>query len=677
MATKIARTVKRSADIIHSDNDLAEKLESAVVAGPEAGPSNDELVENSVDMNGGSPTVGGELRPPERQNVSAVRDAIETQAEMEIGKTIDQKQQEIDAVGDGAAEWVADKGPAGSTTIDAKPGKQIIINIASENTPPIGGEDDSKITSGHGGGFFGGTDLSTPPNMEKHSVSFTLNGERYAAEFSSEKAAKAFVKEASVKFGGKVKDWAMGLKDKVTGKPEPQVELHNRSPFGMAGDLRYQIGLEKASKGQCPKCNGMNTKDINDGQYDKLFCNDCGHETWTWWKDPKPVRTAGKHDQPINVGDTVRYAVHFLRSISQYAGPMATAKGTVTGVEEFGRADAAGSSKLVSIDWHGEELPGKVLAANLTVVGSPKERFESMGSQSGEVMKDACDMQGVAKDDKTVEKEAGFNFFFPGQVLREFYPEIQHEIVDYPNATNAPMLTPEIVGDAEELMSALDEALEPGTLSKVENENLMPIAAGFYSTAAPAGGSVSTSPGAVGIGRDAQPQVLDGAPLRKENDIRGPMFLEEFYDQYAGVPGEALMVASVKTASADEAKQFSFFLKKVSGEIAATMIAAFKVTTRPLLDKVPGMGEVQLADVEKPEGLAAFATVNTASRVKYLMDKLTDSEIQDAINDAWAQAAVWHDGPNGGFVYEVFVRMESIDTDSMIAKYKFVAGTRE
>ena len=37
------------------------------------------------------------------------------------------------------------------------------------------------------------------------------------------------------------------------------------------------------------------------------------------------------------------------------------------------------------------------------------------------------------------ERTAGFNFFFPGQALREFYPEIQHEIVDYPNATNAPM----------------------------------------------------------------------------------------------------------------------------------------------------------------------------------------------------------------------------------------------
>ena len=119
------------------------------------------------------------------------------------------------------------------------------------------------------------------------------------------------------------------------------------------------------------------------------------------------------------------------------------------------------------------------------------------------------------------------------------------------------------------------------------------------------------------------------------------------------------------------------FLKRVCGEIAATMIAAFKVTSRQLLDKVPGVGEVQLAQVEQPQGMSAFNTVNTGSRVKYLMGKLNDGEIKAAINEAWAQGAVWHDGPAGGFVYEVFVRPETIDTDTMIMRYKFVCGTKE
>ena len=112
------------------------------------------------------------------------------------------------------------------------------------------------------------------------------------------------------------------------------------------------------------------------------------------------------------------------------------------------------------------------------------------------------------------------------------------------------------------------------------------------------------------------------------------------------------------------------------GEIAATFIAAFKCTSRMPLNKVPGVGEIQLAQIEKPAN-TGWNVVNTGSRVKYLLDKLTDSEIQDAINGAWSQGAVWNDSPEGGFVYEVFVRAETIDTDSMIMKYKFVTGTKE
>lgn len=132
-----------------------------------------------------------------------------------------------------------------------------------------------------------------------------------------------------------------------------------------------------------------------------------------------------------------------------------------------------------------------------------------------------------------------------------------------------------------------------------------------------------------------------------------------------------------KTAGADEAKQFAIFLKKVCGEVAATFVAMFKVTSRPMLDQVPGKGEIQLAQVEQPQGLSSFNIYNQSSRVKYLMDKLTDSEIKDAINGSSAQAAVWHDGEEGGYVYEVFVRIDDIDTESLIATYSFIIGTKE
>ena len=283
---------------------------------------------------------------------------------------------------------------------------------------------------------------------------------------------------------------------------------------------------------------------------------------------------------------------------------------------------------------------------------------------------------------KTVEseKEAGFNFFFPGQVLKEFYPEVQHEIVDYPNATNTPMglEAPEMIGDGgHELEGVLDEALGntgivemiqlPADIGEIEP---LAMAAADYSSTSPAGG--------MGIGRDGKPEVLEGAPLRKENDVRGYMFTDEFYGQYEGVPGAAMNVASKTAAEGSEQKQFSLFLKKVCGEIAATMVAAFKVTSRPLLDKVPGVGELQLDVMEQGQGATMPAGQTTqGGRVKYLMSKLNDGDIKQAINDAWAQAAVWNDNSEGGFVYEVFVRPETIDTDSLVMKYKFIAGTRE
>jgi hypothetical protein len=263
-------------------------------------------------------------------------------------------------------------------------------------------------------------------------------------------------------------------------------------------------------------------------------------------------------------------------------------------------------------------------------------------------------------------KSAGFSFAPPqigSQVLVQFYPEVMHELTEYPNASNSPMPV-EMTGDPHVGQGQEEAELLPGAIEDAfSGMNRI--------------GYVSTSPaGGMGIGRDGKSQVLEGAPLRKETDIRGPMFTDEFYQNYDAVPGAAFASLREKKAGAEEKKQFGLFLKKVMGEVAATFIAAFKVTTRMPMNQIPGVGEIQLAQVEQPIA-STFNIVNTGSRVKYLMDKLTDSEIQDAINDAFAQGAVWHEAKEGGFVYEVFVRAETIDTESMILKYKFVTGTKE
>jgi hypothetical protein len=302
-----------------------------------------------------------------------------------------------------------------------------------------------------------------------------------------------------------------------------------------------------------------------------------------------------------------------------------------------------------------------------------KQRYESTRHQ-------------LLENEATMPKSAsGMNFSpsnVPSQVVQEFYPELQHEIISYPNVTNAPMVNPELSGDPHELGTAPAEGIGEAVL-QIEDEGgdggeLLPGALEDAFDHLTIVSYVSTSPaGACGIGRDGKSQVLEGAPLRKENDIRGPMFTDEFYQNYQAVPGAALAALKEKVAGADEKKQFGLFLKRVMGEVAASFIAAFKVTSKMPMNKVPGVGEIQLAQIEQAAPAGTWNVVNTGSRVKYLMEKLTDSEIQDAINDAFAQGAVWHEAKEGGFVYEVFVRAETVDTESMILKYKFVTGTKE
>lgn len=70
----------------------------------------------------------------------------------------------------------------------------------------------------------------------------------------------------------------------------------------------------------------------------------------------------------FKVGDKVKYAVKFLRSIGEYTGGMPLARGIVTGLTGFGQD----GKFLVSIDWGNPELPGKVLDSNLALVGDPE-----------------------------------------------------------------------------------------------------------------------------------------------------------------------------------------------------------------------------------------------------------------------------------------------------------------
>lgn len=727
------------------------QLETLTVPSEEA--QKDDIGVNSHPANEkeGAPVLDGDLHHPERPNVNAMREAIETQSEMEVGKPIEVTQEEVKAEG-GEEEVTVDVDKDNG-------GTQIVINIS---------------------------------------------GKRKNLSFSNKATAAVFVKDASAKFGDKFKVVAL-FDRKVKLTPDEQeaytrfyssadthseymgeynahwdaVDLENRvweKMQEMFPRLKEYKGAKFASATVTLKSGdhiswhlhqfSMESRHgtvidvlpdnpeklvIFDAKLEDIMGNDKGMDVWGYMglvyeingQYVKPIEPYRAEFEVVQKSNSPQQDVDnnspVTSGISDINAPGPAFKGAAgdaldrrENIEHLEAQDVAAREKKYSVytgptivkqtaqrlekagfkvylegTEHVFVLTDRTPEDILQVLGPtwkpsdvqerprrqedekqkgkaaaslPLEEYKmcfqlsrELGVSYGEAVTAFLQFSDkplnaryeyarhkLQEEAAAMAKSAGFNYFFPGQVLENFYPEIMHETLEYPNATNAPMPA-QMTGDAFEV--------EPGQLEDAVDDAFAGLAVVGYVSTSPAGG--------MGIARDGKPQVLDGAPLRKENDIRGPMFSDEFYQNYQeGIPGSALNIVGSKVAAGEEKKQFSLFLKKVMGEIAATFVYAFKCTSRMPLNKVPGVGEVQLAQIEKPAN-SEFYTVNTGSRVKYLLDKLTDSEIQDAINGAWSQGAVWNDSSDGGFVYEVFVRAETIDTESMIMKYKFVTGTKE
>jgi hypothetical protein len=64
------------------------------------------------------------------------------------------------------------------------------------------------------------------------------------------------------------------------------------------------------------------------------------------------------------------------------------------------------------------------------------------------------------------------------------------------------------------------------------------------------------------------------------------------------------------------------------------------------------------------------------SQLKALLTDINSGDLTNCVNDAWAQSAVWTDEAKRS-MYEVFVRIESIDTDTLTITYKYVTGMKE
>jgi len=775
VANRIAKRASvKKADMPHSDDEVLKNAE------PAAEP----------------PELAGGLERPEAGNATAMRDAIETQVEYEVGKPIVQKELELKTPGGDIRPEVAEevkKFPNVPPTPmgEGAAGKQIIINIANQTVNKVlaavtpTGNDTDAVTSGHGG--MGGTDV----NVVTPKVGAKPMPQKGDPEWHRLRIAIQTLKmndPMAAVMGGPSKDEARKTLMEYGINPA-RYDKPDTSPI---------TGKKSAWTMPCPQCKGTATKSDPSGDFS---CKNCGWHSrplgMQLQQDPKPARALASQKKAEDVGPDVAQAAAEVdankKDLAATADPMSVVppvefkdkeivhKGKTAGIaftcpecqkeiyqplarqkvyrhllthglpdeeaqEEamkipVGKTAMVGSNEPVKVydktaggfPALGQDDPNaRCMKCHQQIQPGQPVNWEGPGGAEAHIScpapraaaKRAANRfqyyfpaQVLAQFYPELAKAAGFNFFFPGQALREFRPELQHEIVDYPNATNSPMLSPEIVGDGGH---NLEEAqIEDAGLFEPERTDEMGRLEAAVEGAMeeiPIVGYVSTSPsGALGIGRDGKPQTMEGVPLRKENDIRGYMFYDEFYGKQDAVPasaftandpsgatkddhkggagqmfmdeyhqqyegGPALASLNKKVAAADEAGQFAIFLKKVMGEIAAAMIAAFKATSRPLLDKIPGYGEVQLAQIEEPSLhhlYNVFNTPNAGSRVKYLLEHLNDDMIKAAINDAWAQAAVWCESDKGGFTYEVYVRPQSIDTDTMIMKYEFIAGTKE
>ena len=68
--------------------------------------------------------------------------------------------------------------------------------------------------------------------------------------------------------------------------------------------------------------------------------------------------------------------------------------------------------------------------------------------------------------------------------------------------------------------------------------------------------------------------------------------------------------------------------------------------------------------------------VGLGSQIKNLVSQLNDGELATILNDSWAQAAVWCQGEDSGFTYEVLVRAETFDDETLELKYRYITNKK-
>ena len=264
--------------------------------------------------------------------------------------------------------------------------------------------------------------------------------------------------------------------------------------------------------------------------------------------------------------------------------------------------------------------------------GTLKEAKEALT----ELTEEEEEVIGAVVNSLQVPTEKKAFIFTPGQVLREYYPESLNDMLEYPMD----------IGDGAQ------EAL-PTVLNSESDECPSKIIA-------------------------PKPTfVQETVPLRQEMGLRGPGFVNEFYRNYTDI--NPIMIASKKKMAAVDKKQAaSEFLKLVCGSIATALMGGFHLTSKlPIAQSIPSTSTVDLSTfvpvssyLPSIDGQALFS-----AQLKEMFQGSNDGDIKEFLDNAWAQASIWNSSEDG-FVWEILVRAEALDVDTLTLTYRVIINKK-
>ena len=269
---------------------------------------------------------------------------------------------------------------------------------------------------------------------------------------------------------------------------------------------------------------------------------------------------------------------------------------------------------------------------------------------------------GVKAPDINIKKKnshyrkLAFDWMAPDQVLKDFYPEVRNELQTHLHDKDD---YHPIKPDEQEREGGANQDINLDENEAEEKHSL-------------------TSPGLVST------EEGGGAPLRsRERNIRGPFFMDQFYKIHADIPASQLTVKSSlnkKAAETNRVELVEQYLTSLAAEISSSLLAAFVVDPKLNFIDVPTEGTIDLKaspSIFMNPMLSKDVLNPIISQLSSFFNSLNDNELTDAINNSWSQSAVWKENGKNGFLYEIFVRIESVDVDNMTITYRFVASKKE